>query len=405
MALKRNFDFDYSAPILTGNRYLDNREKGLELVARIISAEPDKYSGYDRIDRIMDEEILLSTGSLRLDDELEVYARLTALSDRLMEGKYRLLKERTVIGLGGKFSAGKSLFINSLLGKDELPVDQAPTTSVPTYIISGKKDEVLAYTLKGTHLPLDGEAVKAISHGFQKEYGLGLARYILYLSVRVEGFMPEVALLDTPGYNKPDGGTEDEFSDLRKAYTQLRSIDSLIWLLDVQNGTITQSDIDFIRQLNMNSKILIVVNKCDLKTEEEYAVVVKSVRESAEHAGIPLFDVVPYSSMDPEAYEGIEKIHEFFEYSRKTGLRSEDVAAEAEGILSRINKSFSGRIKQLDSVGNSLSKAICKSSNIFEMQSLVEMYGEISLESSNIKHDREKFNKTAGRLRHMIERL
>lgn len=61
MALKRNFDFDYSAPILTGNRYLDNREKGLELVARIISAEPDKYSGYDRIDRIMDEEILLST--------------------------------------------------------------------------------------------------------------------------------------------------------------------------------------------------------------------------------------------------------------------------------------------------------------------------------------------------------
>ena len=90
----------------------------------------------------------------------------------------------------------------------------------------------------------------------------------------------------------------------------------------MQNGTITQSDIDFIRQLNMNSKILIVVNKCDLKTEEEYAAVVKSVRESAEHAGIPLFDVVPYSSMDPEAYEGIEKIHEFFEYSRKTGPRT-----------------------------------------------------------------------------------
>ena len=408
MALKkrdRNIPFE-DIPLKTGNRYLDEPEQGLALVARIISSDHQRQRQYEELDYLMDEKLLRSTGRLNLENELKLYGHMMALSDRLLEGKYHLLKNRTVIGLGGRFSAGKSLFINSILGRDELlPVDQAPTTSVPTYIISGDCDKVGAYTTKGANLELDTEAVGAISHGFQNKYGLGLAHYLSYLSVSVTGFQNGIALLDTPGYNKADETVIDAYTDSRKAYDQLRVVDCLIWLLDVSNGTLTEKDIEFIRELNLSTKILIVANKCDLKTPEECTAVVDQVKSDAIAAGIDLYEVVPYSSREPDQYEGKDKILEFFSYARDSRTHTEDLAQEVKDIAGQIDAAFQIRSNELQSDRNNLGKAIFHSSKIFEIEALVELYGELNSTITDLNQDRIRFRNTGKKICEMISKL
>ena len=408
MALKkrdRNIPFE-DIPLKTGNRYLDEPEQGLALVARIISSDHQRQRQYEELDYLMDEKLLRSTGRLNLENELKLYGHMMALSDRLLEGKYHLLKNRTVIGLGGRFSAGKSLFINSILGRDELlPVDQAPTTSVPTYIISGDCDKVGAYTTKGASLELDAEAVGAISHGFQNTYGLGLAQYLSYLSVSVTGFQNGIALLDTPGYNKADETVIDAYTDSRKAYDQLRAVDCLIWLLDVSNGTLTDKDIKFIRELNLSTKILIVVNKCDLKTEKECTAVVDQVKSDAIAARIDLYEVVPYSSRKPDQYEGKDKILEFFSYARDSRTHTEDLAQEVKDIAGQIDAAFQIRSNELQSDRNNLGRAIFHSSKIFEIEALVELYGELNSTITDLNQDRIRFRNTGKKICEMISKL
>lgn len=406
MALKkrdRNTPFE-DILLKTGNRYLDEPEQGLALVARIVSSDHQRQRQYEELDYLMDEKLLRSTGRLNLENELKLYGHMMALSDRLLEGKYHLLKNRTVIGLGGRFSAGKSMFINSVLGRDELlPVDQAPTTSVPTYIISGDCDKVGAYTTKGASLELDAEAVGAISHGFQKAYGLGLAQYLSYLSVSVTGFQSGIALLDTPGYNKADETVIDTYTDSRKAYDQLKAVDCLIWLLDVSNGTLTDKDIKFIRELNLSTKILIVVNKCDLI--KSYMAVVEQVKSDAIAAGIDLYDVIPYSSKYPDQEKGKDKIMEFFSYARDSRTHAEDLAQEVKDIAGQIDAAFQSRSDELQNDRNNLGKAIFRSSKIFEIEALVELYGELNSTITDLKQDRMRFRSTGQEICKKIDKL
>ena len=48
---------------------------------------------------------------------------------------------KKIVALGGGFSSGKSTFLNTFLGNAKiLPTDINPSTSVPTYVLSGDKE-------------------------------------------------------------------------------------------------------------------------------------------------------------------------------------------------------------------------------------------------------------------------
>ena len=51
-----------------------------------------------------------------------------------------------------------------------------------------------------------------------------------------------IALLDTPGYTKYDDESDSKLviSDRQKAYEQLKASDYLIWLVDIENGGLTE---------------------------------------------------------------------------------------------------------------------------------------------------------------------
>lgn len=408
VAFVRNRNVSAQSVSGTSNPYLANESAGLSLVAKIVSSTPyGRNKAYYTVDQLIDNELLSFSGNLELSNELDLYNRLMSLSDRLrIPAKYHLLKNRAVVGLGGKFSAGKSEFINSVLGRQELlPTAQTPTTSVPTYIISGDADRVSAYSTKGAHISLDSDAVKAISHDFQNTYGLGLAQYLSFITVSVSDFRPDLALLDTPGYNKSDSGLIEAYSDSEKAYSQLRSSDYLIWLIDAENGTLTEDDIRFLRRLDLKTKILIVINKCDLKSDSVSRTVAEQTRTAALNAGIPLFDVVRYSSWYPEHLDGNERIKNFFDYTTEAETKIEDIRSQINEIATRIDEAFKQTHDRLEEQRNSIGNAIFRATNVLEIKALVSMYGKFNSEISIIGKNHGEFQRTRKKIYEMLNGL
>lgn len=73
---------------------------------------------------------------------------------------YDKLIGKNIVALGGGFSSGKSSFLNALMGKSVLPADIDPSTSVPTYIVKGKKNEVMGINVFDAKVSMQPRDIK-----------------------------------------------------------------------------------------------------------------------------------------------------------------------------------------------------------------------------------------------------
>ena len=113
------------------NSYLRDSVKGLQLVRTILHQQEQKNTLHPRTESIRHKIPALLAG-LELEKEAEFYQRLSRLDSRMNEQeKVSLLNGKVVLGIGGRFSAGKSCFINSISNAD-LPEEQRETTSIST---------------------------------------------------------------------------------------------------------------------------------------------------------------------------------------------------------------------------------------------------------------------------------
>ncbi len=117
-----------------------------------------------------------------------------------------------------------------------------------------------------------------------------------------------IAFLDTPGYSKSDGEKE---IDKNVALNHLKNIDSLIWLIDIDNGTIRDGDIKFIQSLNFDGDILFIVNKSDKKPLSDVKNIIDSIKDTLKSRGIDFVDVVAYSSHENREYLSNNTIKKF----------------------------------------------------------------------------------------------
>ena len=334
---------------------------------------------------------------IQLTNEAQLQIKLSLLSDKLIEQKkYKALKGKSIVGIGGKFSAGKSKFINSILNAEEgiLPEDQNPTTSIPTYLMYGEDEQILAYTNENLNISLDKEALQALTHKFFEKYKIGFSSFINSLII----FEPnmtykDLVFLDTPGYSKADfvQKNQKELTDENKAYTQLRTVNYLIWLMDIENGVLTESDIDFIQKLNLEEPILIVINKSDKKTNQEIQNIVNIVEKTAKNAGIKVFKVVAYSSRNKEEWRNTNKIQDYLKLAMADKKNRDDILEEIKriniSIFNEINRKKEEKIQER----NQLNDIIFKSNDIMEIKTLVELYGEAMSEIHNIKKCMNKY--------------
>lgn len=368
------------------NIYLGNAEKAIELISKILSRshKSDKEKNTIKtIDYILDVELLGCLRKIQLHDEAKLQIKLAQLSDKLLEEKkYQALKNKSVVGIGGKFSAGKSKFINSLLSTEELlPEDQNPTTSIATYIVHGAEEKIIAYTTDNNAVELDVKAMQALTHKFYEHHGMGFSSFINSLVI-MEPDMPfeKLIFLDTPGYSKPDdygtSKTKKNISDANKAYEQLKNVDYLIWLVDIENGELSETDISFIKKLNIEIPILVVANKCDKKVDDEVKKIVKHIENTVKQVGVPCFAVTAYSSWLGEEWNNQNYIASYLEMAQENQKSRDDILEQIYVIEERVGNEIAYNIENKVKERNELNNVIFRSDNIMEIKTIVDIYGE-----------------------------
>jgi small GTP-binding protein len=385
------------------NIYLKDPSKGLELISKLLSKKGknvDRRKKINKLDRLLDEKLLGSISNMNLYNELEYYNKLIKLSNKILEQKkVKLLCDKTVVGIGGRFSSGKSKFINSILDDDILPEDQNPSTSIATYIIYSNENSIRAYTFDNEDIELNIEETKALNHAFYNEYKFGFSSFINNLVVKNSNISyKSVSILDTPGYNKFDSNTKEMVTDRQKAYDQLKSVDFLIWLIDIENGVIDSTDIEFIRSLDMQNPVLIVINKADKKSEPEVRDIMQSVIDTLDNTDIKVYGVTAYSSFYAEEFFKKTLIDDFLNIADKYNYGKENIRAQINNIIESLEMQFDYIKDKAIKERNYLGNIIFHSEDVSEIITLTELYSDALEKIKNINICEEEFKKTKSRI-------
>lgn len=370
----------------------------------------------DKIDNMLDKQLVRTISYIEDAniDLLGLEKRLQKLSDQIVEyKKIKLLTNKTVVGVGGRFSAGKSAFINSLLNNsgDEivLPENQNPTTSIPTYILSGEENKIQAYLKDDRILLLKAEASAALTHEFYEKYKIGFSRFIrnlvVYRNDFPENFSEKIVLLDTPGYNKSDIDATDALSDEYLSSKQLKAIDRLIWLVDIDNGTIQDKDLQFINKLVTDKPILFIFNKADLKTDEEIKKVLSTSKKIIADNHINAFGITAYSSRDKKEYFKKDIISCFFDQAVGDAGRKKGVQEELEEIKKIIEKMLIDKYEKMIIERNKLGSLILHTNDINEIGTIVQLQAEKIRKINQIGAINIQYKKIIEKIEGEIKRL
>ena len=363
------------------NMYIANEDKAVELISELIRNKPDSSISFrKRIEKKINDLFSLFS-EVTIKDEMLMYERFLDLCSRLSERKkIQKLHDKVVVSFGGRVSAGKSKFINTISGiGDRLPVDQKTTTAIPTYIIKADEERIHANSVYGYSTKIGADALNAMAHEFDTVYGIGFPAFVDSIIIESNNYsLPEeIALLDTPGYTKydEDNNSKKVVSDREKAFEQLSISDYLIWLIDIDTGAITEDDIQFIESLRIKTPILIVFTKADLKSQNEILQIIDVARDTINNTEIDCFGITAYSANEKKEY-CTNEISRFFNYTINGDVRQNDIVSEFKNLEKRMRKSIELAIKQSQDTAQGLFTYISNSNQITNIGSLVKLWGK-----------------------------
>ncbi len=284
--------------------------KNFDLLGNIVSKPKDGESlkvDLSKIDEIINKEIPNAFKDNAPEDFYEVYTDFRSQYEKFRDFiMYDSLIGKNVVALGGGFSSGKSSFLNALMEREILPSDIDPSTSVPTYIVSGDTDRVDGINIFDSRVSMRPADIRKISHGFgaiEDEDGetvtegvtLGHLLDNLFLSTPLHRFK-NIAFLDTPGYSKPDSEEYTAKTDAKIARGQLNSSNYILWFVQSDAGTITEEDIKFIKTLRAEIPKLIILNKADKKNIGDLKKIANQIKSTLKLKGVGFVDVLAFTS-------------------------------------------------------------------------------------------------------------
>lgn len=281
-----------------------------ELLCNIIrqsASGPQLKVDLSKIGEIINKKIPDTLKKNAPEDFYELYTDFKSEYEKFRDFiLYDKLIGKNIIALGGGFSSGKSSFLNALMGKMVLPADIDPSTSVPTYIVSGEKHNVMGINVFDTKVQMQPRDIKKIAHGFGEVENdddekvadavtLGHVLENIFFSTPLHKY-DNIAFLDTPGYSKPDSEKYSAKTDEQIARGQLNSSNYILWFVQADAGTITEEDIKFIKTLREDIPKLIIVNKADKKNLSDLKDIIAKIKSTLDIKGIRYVDVFPFTS-------------------------------------------------------------------------------------------------------------
>lgn len=173
----------------------------------------------------------------------------------------RLVEEPLSIAVMGEFNAGKSSFINALLGKDKfLPVSVIPRTATISILKYGKSESVEIFYNDNSREKISGyeylSKINKASKIIDEELYVKELSRIQKIEISCDsGYLRHFKIIDTPGFN------HESLMD-EKASSVLGQVDLVIWLFQGrQAGTVTEIErIKEIRELG--KPVYVILNPC-----------------------------------------------------------------------------------------------------------------------------------------------
>ncbi|WRC04203.1 dynamin-like GTPase family protein [Helicobacter pylori] len=297
-----------------------------DLIARILNAKMEN-EGIEEYQQILDNEFLeFASGVDSLKEKEIALLTLQEIKKELqLVAGYPSLFQKTIVAVGGGFSAGKSTFLNNLLGlKLKLPEDMNPTTAIPTYCLKGKKEVLMGFSQNGgmvelPHLKFD--------HQFLKSLGFNLKEIMPFMLLSAPSAPFEfLCFIDTPGYNPGNQGYTG--GDKEASKESLQHAKHILWLISCERGGIESDDLEFLQDLYEEGKqVFIVLSRADRRTKSQLEEVAKQIKETLKDNGIEFLGIGAYSATRYQEYkEFSEKSHVFNsleEFLMKLNQRSE----------------------------------------------------------------------------------
>ncbi|PUD52497.1 dynamin-like GTPase family protein [Helicobacter pylori] len=325
-----------------------------DLIARILNAKMEN-EGLEEYQSILDNEFLeFASGVDSLKEKEIALLMLQEIKKELqLVASYPSLFQKTIVAVGGGFSAGKSTFLNNLLGlKLKLPEHIDPTTAIPTYCLKGKKEVLMGFSQNGgmvelPHLKFD--------HQFLKSLGFNLKEIMPFMLLSAPSMPFEfLCFIDTPGYNPGNQGYTG--GDKEASKESLKHAKHILWLISCERGGIESDDLEFLQELYEEGKqVFIVLSRADRCTKSQLEEVAIKIRETLKDNGIEFLGIGAYSATR------YQEIKEFSEKSK--------VFNSLEKFLMKLNQRSEKQNEILESlyeVHSMYEKAIEQDANRFK---------------------------------------
>lgn len=269
-------------PVLKINKY-EYPQNVSDLVAHICSAKGISLSRhYEPLrsikDKLSEAQYHPSWNLKSLEKEIDII--INKIDDYLVNDGESVL----TVGVGGGYSSGKSSLLNMVTDNgDALPTGIEPVSIINTYLNcrkNSKKIKVTGRNFKNNLVALEPDVLQCIKHGSSSNVHVSsvLNDLILEVGVAEKPYLDNITFVDTPGYNNSDKkNDENNQKDEETAKKALNNCDLVIWCVDIEAGTVSSSDIKFLKSINKPWALFFT--KMDKKPEEERITIIEAANK------------------------------------------------------------------------------------------------------------------------------
>ncbi len=319
-----------------------------DLIARILNAKT-KNEGLEEYQSILDNEFLeFASGVDSLKEKEIALLTLQEIQKELqLVASYPSLFQKTMVAVGGGFSAGKSTFLNNLLGlKLKLPEHIDPTTAIPTYCLKGKREVLMGFSQNGGMVELPN---LAFDHQFLESLGFNLKEIMPFMLLSAPSVPFEfLCFIDTPGYNPGNQGYTGGDKEVSKE--SLKHAKHILWLISCERGGVESDDLEFLQELYEEGKqVFIVLSRADRRTKSQLEEVAIKIRETLKDHGIEFKGIGTYSATRYQEYKEFSEKSKVFnsleKFLMKLNQRSEK-QNEILRYLYEVHSMYEKAIKQ-----------------------------------------------------------
>ncbi|MFP6219493.1 dynamin family protein [Helicobacter pylori] len=323
-------------------------EERYDLIARILNAKT-KNEGLEEYQSVLDNEFLeFASGVDSLKEKEIALLTLQEIKKELqLVASYPSLFQKTIVAVGGGFSAGKSTFLNNLLGlKLKLPEDMNPTTAIPTYCLKGKKEVLMGFSQNGCMVELPH---LAFDHQFLKSLGFNLKEIMPFMLLSAPSVPFEfLCFIDTPGFNSAKQGYTG--GDKEASKESLKHAKHILWLISCERGELHKDDLEFLQDLYEEGKqVFIVLSRADRRTKSQLEEVAIKIRETLKDNGIEFLGICTYSATRYQEYKEFSEKSKVFnsleKFLKKLNQRSEKQNEILESLY-EVHRMYEKAIKQ-----------------------------------------------------------